>query len=63
MLESEDEVSWKSDFVYVSPAGDMAYDYGTATTRRADGSSIQGHYLVLWVKESGEWKVAADMFN
>lgn len=63
MLESEDAVSWKSDFAYVSSTGDMAYDYGTATTNMADGSSVQGHYLVVWVKENGQWKVAADMFN
>lgn len=63
MLESEDQVSWKSDFAYVSSSGDMAYDYGTATTKRSDGSSVEGHYLVVWVKEDGEWKVAADMFN
>lgn len=63
MLESGDQVSWKSDFAYVSAGGDMAYDYGTASTKLADGSSVQGHYLVVWVKEDGKWKVAADMFN
>jgi ketosteroid isomerase-like protein len=63
MLESEDEVSWKSDFAFVAPSGDMAYDYGTATTKLADGSTMEGSYLVLWVKEGGEWKIAADMFN
>ena len=63
MLESGDQVSWKSDFAYVSSSGDMAYDYGTASTKLADGSSVEGHYLVVWVKEDGKWKVAADMFN
>ena len=63
MLQSEDQVSWKSDFVYVSSSGDMAYDYGTATTKLADGSSIQGRYLVVWVKEDDKWKVMADIFN
>lgn len=63
MLESGDEVSWKSDFASVAPSGDMAYDYGTATTRLADGSEVEGYYLVVWVKEEGRWKVAADMFN
>jgi hypothetical protein len=41
----------------------MAYDYGTATTRMADGTETTGQYLVVWVKENGEWRVAADMFN
>jgi ketosteroid isomerase-like protein len=63
MLEGTDEVSWQSDFAFVSSAGDMAYDYGKATTRRGDGSVVEGYYLVVWVKENGEWKVAADMFN
>ncbi len=63
MLASDDEVSWKSTFASVAPSGDMAYDYGTATTRLADGTEIQGYYLVVWVKEDGQWKVAADMFN
>jgi ketosteroid isomerase-like protein len=63
MLESEDQVSWKSDFAYVSSSGDMAYDYGTATTKLPDGTSVEGNYLVVWVKQDGEWKIAVDMFN
>ncbi len=63
MLESEDQVSWKSDFARVSSGGDMAYDYGTATTIRPDGTTVEGYYLVVWVKENDEWKIAADMFN
>ena len=63
MLESDGETSWKSDFAFVAPSGDMAYDYGTATTKLADGSTAKGYYLVVWVKENGEWKIAADMFN
>ena len=63
MLESDDVVSWRSDFTRIAPGGEMAYDYGTATTRKADGTLVSGHYLVVWVKEDGKWKVAADMFN
>ncbi|MEP4484983.1 MAG: nuclear transport factor 2 family protein [Halioglobus sp.] len=63
MLASDDSVSWKSDFAFIAPSGDMAYDYGTAMTKSADGSIVEGHYLVVWVKESDGWKVAADMFN
>lgn len=63
MLESDVEVSWKSNHAFVAPSGDMAYDYGTGTTTLADGSIVEGHYLVVWVKEDGRWKVAADMFN
>ena len=63
MLGSGEQVSWASDFVSVAPSGDMAYDYGTATTVLADGSSVKGHYLVVWVKEGDQWKIAADVFN
>jgi ketosteroid isomerase-like protein len=63
MLESEDQVSWESDFAYVSSSGDMAYDYGKATTKLPNGTSVQGNYLVVWVKQDGEWKIAADIFN
>ena len=63
MLSSDDAVTWKSDFAHVAPSGDMAYDYGTATTRTSDGKVVTGHYLVVWVREGDEWKVAADMFN
>ncbi|MFT4808968.1 MAG: ketosteroid isomerase-like protein [Paraglaciecola sp.] len=63
MMEGEEQVSWKSDFAHISSSGDMAYDYGAATTILADGSTLQGYYLVVWVKENGQWKVAADMFN
>lgn len=63
MLESGDQVSWRSDFAAVAPSGDMAYDYGTAVTTLADGNTVEGNYLVVWVRDDGEWKVAADMFN
>jgi len=63
LMESDDEVSWKSDQATVAPSGDMAYDYGTATTTLADGLVVEGYYLVVWIKEDGAWKVAADMFN
>ncbi|MEH6516719.1 MAG: DUF4440 domain-containing protein [Halioglobus sp.] len=63
MLESSDSVSWRSEFAFIAPSGDMAYDYGRALTKSADGPVIEGYYLVVWVKENGEWKVAADIFN
>jgi len=56
-------VSWEPDTAFISSSGDMAYDYGRSTTTLADGSIIEGSYLVVWTKEDGEWKVAADIFN
>lgn len=63
MLKADGEVSWASDFAFVAPSGDMAYDYGTATTKLADASIVKGKYLVVWVKEHDQWKIAAEMFN
>ncbi len=57
------EVSWSSSVAKVAPSGDMAYDYGTATLTTPDGVAHPMKYLVVWVREGGEWKVAADMFN
>lgn len=56
-------VSWEPQAVFVSSSGDMAYDYGRARTTLADGTVVEGSYLVVWTKEDGEWKVAADIFN
>lgn len=56
-------VSWTPLAAFVSRSGDMAYDYGRASTTLSDGSIVEGSYLVVWTKENGEWKVAADMFN
>ena len=57
------QVSWEPTEAIVSPSGDMAYDYGSATMITPDGVATPMKYLVIWVRENGEWKVAADMFN
>lgn len=56
-------VSWEPQAAFISSSGDMAYDYGRATTTLADGTVVEGSYLVVWTKEDGEWKAAADIFN
>ena len=56
-------VSWEPLDAVVAPSGDMAYDYGRATTTLADGSVVEGSYLVVWTRENGRWRVAADVFN
>jgi uncharacterized protein (TIGR02246 family) len=63
LADDEADVSWKSTAAFVAPGGDMAWDYGVGTTVLADGSVVEGHYLVVWKREDGEWKIAADMFN
>jgi len=56
-------VLWEPQAAFVSSSGDVAYDYGRARTTLADGSVVEGSYLVVWTREDGEWKVAADIFN
>ena len=56
-------VGWQSQNAVISSSGDMAFDYGQATSTLADGSVIEGSYLVVWIKQDGEWKAAADIFN
>ncbi len=56
-------VSWWPTLVHVSTAGDMAYDVGAASTTLPDGRTMAGKYLVVWVRQNGQWKVAVDMFS
>jgi len=56
------EVSWESAEAHVSASGDMAYDIGTAMIDAGDGP-MPSKYLVVWVREGGEWKIAVDMFS
>ena len=56
------EGSWESAEAHVSASGDMAYDFGTAMIDAGDGP-MPSKYLVVWVREDGEWKIAVDMFS
>ena len=52
--------------IVVAQAGDIAYDIGTYTfTMTGPKGPVEekGKYLVVWKKQDGQWKVAADMFN
>jgi len=64
MLDTEGlEVTWEPTEAFVAASGDMAYDYGTATVTTPDGLVSPEKYVVMWVREGGEWKAAVDMFN
>lgn len=46
------------------PLGDdLAYEIGRYTTTPKDAGPVSGHYLVLWKKTRGEWKLHVDIFN
>jgi hypothetical protein len=41
----------------------MAYDRGKSSVALPDGSVLDGNYMVVWVRENGDWKAAVDMVN
>ena len=59
---SELDASWESTEAHVAASGDMAYDIGTVTINTPEGP-IPAKYVVVWVRQDGEWKVAVDMFS
>ena len=59
----DSSASWEPISATVSDDGSMAFDYGKVTVSMADGSTTESFYLVVWQKEGGEWKVAADMYQ
>ena len=56
------DARWESTEAHVSASGDMAYDIGTVTINTPEGP-IPAKYVVIWVRQDGEWKVAVDMFS
>ena len=56
-------VSWTSDQVRVSSAGDFAVETGSFTfDPDGDGkkSAVQGSFATTWTKADGEWRVVSD---
>jgi ketosteroid isomerase-like protein len=43
----------------VSAAGDLGYTYGRALWSEA-GSPVPGHYIRVWQRRAGEWKLIVD---
>lgn len=59
-------MSFEPTTIEVAQSGDMAYDIGTySLSFAADQGRVEdeGKYVVVWVKEGGDWKAAADIFN
>lgn len=60
------DLTFETDQLVISKAGDMALDRGTyrfAATPPGGAINDSGKYVVVWRKVDGEWKVAADIFN
>jgi ketosteroid isomerase-like protein len=63
MMSGMAGTTWEPTFARVAASGDLGYVYGTATGVFPDGSRVPMKFMEVWTKESGEWKVALDMFN
>jgi hypothetical protein len=56
------KTAWVPDTGGVSADGSMGWTEGHFT-RTGPGVSATGHYVTVWVKEKGSWKVRADLGN
>ena len=57
------ELAWEPSKAVVSEANDMAYAYGTLTMKPPGGEPMPGKYVVVWVKDGDEWRLAIDIAN
>ena len=54
------EINWEPTEIRVSSAGDMAHELGTWQDTR-NGQRSQGHYLTVWERIDGQWKIVRDI--
>lgn len=56
------KIIWEPDTGGVSADGTLGWTEGHSS-HTGPGVSTTGHYMTVWVKEAGAWKVRADMGN
>jgi len=56
------KITWEPDTGGVSADGTLGWTEGHSS-HTGPGVSSTGHYMTVWVKEGGAWKVRADMGN
>jgi ketosteroid isomerase-like protein len=54
-------LSWRPDAAGVSPDGNLGWTDGHWVFRSGKTPPVTGHYMTVWVKRGGIWKVQADM--
>jgi ketosteroid isomerase-like protein len=52
---------WEPDAAGVSPDGNLGWTDGHWVFRSGGKPPVTGHYMTVWVKQGGAWKVQADM--
>ena len=56
------KITWQPDNGGVSADGAMGWTEGHSS-HIGPGVKTTGHYMTVWIKEQGRWKVRADMGN
>ncbi len=56
------KITWMPDTGGVSADGTLGWTEGHSS-HTGPGISTTGHYMTVWVKENGTWKVRADIGN
>lgn len=60
------DLTWEAHYVDVSRAGDLGLTAGPmisiAEPEDGNGNNTFGYLISVWKKQTGEWKLAADMF-
>jgi ketosteroid isomerase-like protein len=54
-------LSWEPDAAGISADGDLGWTDGHWLYRSGKKAPVTGHYMTVWVKRGGAWKVQADM--
>ena len=54
---------WEPVSAKVSASDDMGWVHGLITITDSAGNKEYGKYVSVWVKEDGQWKVAAEIRN
>jgi uncharacterized protein (TIGR02246 family) len=64
LLDSINNISWKTSRVEIAKSGDLAVLTGTYDMTMKDGTKDRGKYCEVWEKQAdGKWKCGTDIFN
>jgi ketosteroid isomerase-like protein len=64
LLDSINDIRWKTTRVEIAKSGDLAALTGTYDMTMKDGTKDHGKYCEVWEKQpDGKWKCGTDMFN
>jgi ketosteroid isomerase-like protein len=66
-LQANPSLSIEATKIEIAQKGDLAYSAGTYRVSMDGPTGVriddEGKYVVVWKKITGQWKIAADIFN